>query len=122
MTSEPQSNQHPLGSQAWAVARGLLHLCVVVFVTVWGFMDWAMPFPGTFVGLGALLLSIIIWALFLSPRAVLHTDRFGHALIELLFLASGAGAMLALGVPWVIPALFFIVGAALGYFASARDK
>lgn len=102
--------------------RALLHLGVVIAATVWGFLDWEFPFPAVLTGLGALVLTIVIWALFLSPRPVLHTDHFGHSLIELLFIASGAGSLLALGLPWWIPALFFIVGAVLGYFVPSRNR
>ncbi|MFC5338045.1 DUF2568 domain-containing protein [Leucobacter denitrificans] len=122
MTSEPQSNTSPRDSQALQVVRGVIHVAVVVNATVWGFFDWAFPFPAVFVGLGALLITILIWALFLSPKPVLHTDRFGHGLIELLFLASGAGALLALGVPWWIAAAFFVVGAILGWIVPNRNK
>ncbi len=122
MTSEPQPNASPRDSQALQVVRGIFHLAVVIAATVWGFLDWAFPFPAVFVGLGALLLTIVIWAVFLSPKPVLHTDRFGHGLIELLFLASGAGALLALGVQWWIAVAFFVVGAVLGYVVPNRNK
>ena len=102
--------------------RGIFHLATVVIVTAWGFLDWELPFPGILVGAGALVLRVLIWALFLSPKPVLHTDRYGLALIELLFLASGAGALLALGISGWIAAAFGIVGAALGYVAALRTR
>lgn len=120
MNSETPSTKNTRNSQSLLGVRALFHLATVVFVTLWGFLDWEMPFPGIFIGIGALVLSIVIWALFLSPRPVLHTDRFGLALIEVLFLASGAAALLALGISGWIAAAFGVVGAALGYVAGAR--
>ena len=46
------------------------------------------------------MLTVVIWALFLSPKPVLRTDRFGQALIELLLIAGAVGALLSLGVHW----------------------
>ncbi len=51
---------------------------------------------------------------------MLHTDRFGRGLIELLFIGSGVGAMLGIGVPWPVAALFGLVAAALGYAVPER--
>lgn len=122
MTSEPQANSNFRNSAVLQVVRAIIHLFVVIIATVWGFVDFALPFPAVFAGLGALLLTVVVWAIFLSPRPVLHADKFGHALIELLFLASGAGAILALGAPWWIAAAFFVVGAVLGYIVPNREK
>ena len=102
--------------------RGLFHLTAIVTITLWGFRGWEMPFPGILVGLGLLALSVLLWALFLSPRPVLATDRFGRALIELLLLAAGVGAMLGLGVNWIIAVAFGVVGAALGFITSIGSK
>lgn len=100
--------------------RSLCHLIVVVMVAVWAFTDWQLPWPGLLTGIGFTLLAVLIWALFLSPRPVLHTDRFGHGLIELLFIASGVGALLAIGAPWFVAVIFGIVAAVVGYLVPAR--
>ena len=68
------------------------------------------------------MLSLVVWALFLSPKPVLQTDRFGQALIELMLLAAGVGAMLALGVNWIIATAFGVVGALLGFVSSLRAQ
>lgn len=105
---------------ALQLVRSACHLIVVVLVAIWAFTDWAFPWPGLLTGFGATLLSILIWALFVSPKPVLHTDRFGQGLIELLFLASGVGAMLALGAHWLLAVAFGIIGAVAGYLGSTR--
>lgn len=102
------------------LARSLFHLIAVVSVTVWGFLAWPLPFPGVLTGLALLALSVLLWALFLSPRPVLRVDRFARALFELLLIAAAVAALLALGVFWLIPALYGIAGAVVSYVASAR--
>ena len=98
--------------------RGLCHLAAVLVITFWALNAWPLPFPGLLAGLGAFVLTVLIWALFLSPRQVLHTDRFGQALIELLLIAGAVGALLALGANWIPAALFGVVAAVLGFIAS----
>lgn len=100
--------------------RSIFHLLAVVIVTVWGFLAWPLPFPGILTGLGLLVLSVLLWALFLSPRPVLRVDRFGQALFELLLIAAAVAALLALGAHWVLAAVFGIAAAAVGFVSSAR--
>lgn len=100
--------------------RGLFHLVAVVSVTIWGALAWTFPFPGILTGIGFLALSVVVWALFLSPRPMLPTDRFGQALIELLLLAAAVAALLDFGLFWVWPVLFGIAGAVIGYITSTR--
>lgn len=102
--------------------RGIFQLVAVVSVTVWGFLSWPLPFPGIFTGIGFLLLSCVLWAVFLSPRPVLRTDRFGQALIELLLLAAAVAALLDFGIFWVIPVAYGLAGAVVGYIASTKQK
>lgn len=102
------------------LVRSACHLITVVIVAFWAFLDWAWPMPAILTGIGFTILAILIWALFLSPKPVLHTDRFGQGLIELLFIASGVGAMLALGVHWVVAVAFGVVAAVVGYLAPSR--
>lgn len=116
-TSAPQPTRTPAPLQ---LVRGLFQLVAVVSVTVWGFLAWPLPFPGILTGLGLMALSVLLWALFLSPKPVLRVDRFAAALFELLLLAAAVGALLALGVFWVWPALLGVAGAAVGFFASSR--
>lgn len=116
-TTQPQA---PRSTAILQVVRALFHLATVVIVTVWGFVSWPLPFPGIISGVGFLALTVVIWALFLSPRPMLRTDRFGQALVELLLLAAAVAALLFLGVFWVWAALFGLAGAVVGYITSAR--
>lgn len=93
---------------------------MVVAVGVWAFLAWPLPWPGLAAGIGLTLLTILVWALFLSPRPVLRTDRFGLGLIELLFIGAGVAALLGLGTPWLLAAAFGLIAAALGYRVPER--
>lgn len=114
----PATPDRPISAPLQLV-RAACHLIVVVAVFVWGFLDWPAPWLWL-TGFGFGLLSVLIWALFLSPRAMLHTDRFGQSLIELLFIASGVGAMLALGVHWIVAILFGLIAAVAGYLVISK--
>ena len=103
------------------VLRAICHLGMVLVITFWALNAWPLPFPGLLAGAGALVLTVVIWALFLSPRPVLRTDRFGQALIELLLIAGAVGAMLSLGANWVVATVLGLIAAVLGFFASANQ-
>ena len=103
------------------LARGLFHLAAIVTVTVWGFLAWPLPFPGILTGIGLCILSVLLWALFLSPKPVLRVDRFAQALFELCLIAAAVAALLALGVFWVWPVALGIAAAAVGFIASSRS-
>lgn len=120
--SADQAETSPARSAAVVqLLRGFSHLIAVVSVSVWGFLAWPLPFPGVLTGAGFLVFSALLWALFLSPRPVLRTDRFGRALVELLLIAAAVAALLDLGLFWVWPALYGLAGAVVGYAASARS-
>ena len=98
--------------------RAICHLGTVLIITFWALNAWPLPFPGLLTGAGALVLTVLIWALFLSPRPVLRTDRFGQALIELLLIAGAVGALLSLGANWIVATLFGLAAAVIGYLGS----
>ena len=66
------------------------------------------------------MLTAIIWALFLSPKSVLATDRFDQSLIELLLIGGAVAAQLELSVLWVIPVVFGVSAAVVGFLATAK--
>lgn len=94
------------------------HLLAIITLTLWGLFTWPFPMPSVLISAGVLVLSVLLWALFLSPRPVLRTDRFVQSLIELVLLACAVAALLTLGVHWIIAALFGVIGAVLGFFAG----
>lgn len=72
-------------------------------------------------GLGAFVVAVVLWALFLSPKPVLRADRFAASMIELLLLAAAVAAMIELGVPWVIGAVYGVIGATIGFFTGLPE-
>lgn len=91
----------------------------MLIITFWAMNSWRLPFPGLLAGAGFFVLTTVIWALFLSPKPVLRTDRFGQALIELLLIAGAVGALLSLGTNWIVALILGIIAAVVGYLATA---
>ncbi|KZX19753.1 uncharacterized protein DUF2568 [Rathayibacter tanaceti] len=102
-----------------AVLRFLLELVALVTFTVWGFASWSLPW-NIVVGLGAPVLAALVWALFLSPRAVLAIDVYGRSLIELLLMGAAALAWLDLGQP-IVALVFGVLAVISGVVAGRRS-
>lgn len=87
-------------------------------LAIWGFLAW--PFPGNVVaGIGAPVLAILLWALFVSPRAVFSVHPFVRAIVELLVYASATIAWWSLGETW-LGLVFGVVAVTVGVFAGRR--
>jgi hypothetical protein len=99
----------------------LAFLCeIVAFATLalWGFTMW--PFPWNIVaGIGAPAVAILVWALFVSPRAVLAVHPFVRAFVELLVYAAATVAWWTMGSAWIGVA-FGVVAVAIGVVAGRR--
>jgi len=116
-----QSEPAP-GTRAPLSAVDLLAFVCELFafasLAIWGFAMW--PFPWNIVaGIGAPVLAIIIWALFVSPRAVLAVHPFIRALAELLVYLSATIAWWSMGLLWVGLA-FGVVAVTVGVIAGRR--
>jgi hypothetical protein len=84
----------------------------------WGFAAW--PFPWNIVmGIGTPVVGILLWALFVSPRAVLRVHPYIRALIELLVFAGATIAWWSMGLTWVGLG-FAVVAIASGLIAGRR--
>jgi hypothetical protein len=93
-------------------------LFAFVTLAIWGFAMW--PFPWNIVaGIGAPLIAILIWALFVSPRAVLAVHPFVRAVVELLVYLSATLAWWSMGFTWV-GVIFGAVAVTIGVFAGRR--
>jgi len=95
------------------VLRFFLELFAIVSLGIWGFVAFPLPWPGVLIGLGAPALAILLWALFVSPKAVLHIDQFGRALVEIAVFSAAAIAWWMLG-QTVVAILFALVAAVSG--------
>lgn len=66
----------------------------------WGFTGWDFPWNLVY-GIGAPVVALLVWALFVSPRAVLAVHPFIRAIVELLVYLSATIAWWSMGQPWV---------------------
>ncbi|WP_292831198.1 YrdB family protein [Microbacterium sp.] len=96
----------------------LCELFAIGTLAVWGFTAW--PFPWNIVvGIGAPVIAILLWALFVSPRAVVVVHPFIRALVELLVYASATIVWWTSGSPWAGLA-FAAVAVAAGLITGRR--
>lgn len=65
------------------VVRVLVLVTALSTLALWGFFTWPLPW-NIIVGIGAPVVAILVWALFLSSRAVLRVHPFLRAAVELL--------------------------------------
>ena len=87
-------------------------------LAIWGFASW--PFPWNIVaGVGAPILAILVWALFVSPRAVLAVHPFVRAFAELLVYLSATIAWWSMGLVWM-GLVFGVVVVTAGVIACRR--
>ncbi|KAA9145833.1 YrdB family protein [Microbacterium lushaniae] len=99
----PETPAEPGTRPAVSVVEIISVLCgLIAFGTLalWGFTGW--PFPWNLVfGIGAPVVAILVWALFVSPRAVLAVHPFVRAVVELLVYLSATIAWWSMGQPWI---------------------
>lgn len=111
----PGMRPRPSLIQVGAFLCGLFAFATLAF---WGFVAW--PFPWNLVyGIGAPVAAILLWALFVSPRAVFAVHPFVRAIVELLVYASATIAWWSLGQVWVGLG-FTIVAVTFGVLAGRR--
>ena len=85
---------------AIAILAFACELFAFASLAIWGFAFW--PFPWNIaIGIAAPVVAILVWALFVSPRAVLAVHPFVRAVVELLVFASATMAWWSMGAPWV---------------------
>lgn len=98
----------------------LVDATAFVVLAIWGFTQFHFPWT-LLAGIGAPVLAILIWALFLSPRAVFGVDAFGRALVQIALFSAAALAMLFMGWPWYVAAAFVLVAAVAGLASGRRQ-
>ncbi|MET0673931.1 MAG: YrdB family protein [Microbacterium pygmaeum] len=96
----------------------LCELFAFASLAIWGFALW--PFPWNIVaGIGAPVLAILVWALFVSPRAVIAVHPFVRAVVELFVYVAATIAWWSMGLVWV-GLIFGIVAVTAGVLAGRR--
>lgn len=100
------------------IAAFLCELFAFVSLAIWGFAAWEFPWNIVF-GIGAPVLAILVWALFVSPRAVFAVHPFIRALVEILVYASATIAWWSMGYAW-IGLVFGVIAVTVGVLAGRR--
>ena len=118
VTSAPDQQARPT-VRPNDILRFLLELFAIVSLGIWGFLAWPLPW-NIVVGIGAPVIAILLWALFRSPRAVLHVDPFVKAIVEIVVMGSAAFAWWDLGQP-VVAIVFAVVATISGVINGRRE-
>ncbi|MFF2271394.1 YrdB family protein [Agromyces sp. NPDC058136] len=114
----PQQAQPKIGPND--ILRFFLELFAFVSLGIWGFMAFPLPWPGVLIGIGAPLVAIVAWALFMSPKAVFRIDPFGKALVEIAIFSAAAIGWWMLGQP-VVAIVFAVVAAVSGIINGRKE-
>lgn len=101
------------------ILRLVLELFAFVSLGIWGFATWPVPVNIVF-GIVAPALAILLWALFRSPKAVIHLDPFGRALVEIVVFGSAAFAWWNIGAP-LVGVVFGVVAVVSGVIAGRKE-
>jgi len=112
---QPGMRPRPSVAEIGAFLCGLFAFATLA---LWGFLSWPLPWNIVF-GIGAPMVAILVWALFVSPRAVLAVHPFVRAIVELLVYAAATVAWWNLGQVWVGIA-FALIAITCGLFAGRR--
>ncbi|AZS36052.1 hypothetical protein CVS47_00651 [Microbacterium lemovicicum] len=112
----PAGTRRPLS--AVEVVSFVCELFAFGTLAFWGFAAWEFPW-NIVAGIGAPVVAILLWALFVSPRAVLAVHPFIRAVVELLVYASATIAWWSIGATWV-GLIFAVVAVTAGVIAGRR--
>ncbi|MFD5215501.1 YrdB family protein [Microbacterium sp. NPDC058345] len=100
------------------IVRTLVLVAGLATFALWGFAAWALPWNFV-VGIGAPVVLLLVWALFLSPRPVLRLHPFLRAAVELVIYAAVTLAWWSMDAAWAGVA-FAVVAVAAGVMAGRR--
>lgn len=119
---QPVAAQPEAGTRAPLSAIDLLAFACGLFsfatLAIWGFLGWQFPW-NIVVGIAAPVVAILVWALFVSPRAVFAVHPFVRAVVELLVYVSATIAWWSMGHAW-IGLIFGVVAVTVGVLAGRR--
>ena len=101
------------------IIRAVILVTAIASLALWGFTMWAFPW-NLVLGIGAPVLVLLVWALFLSPRPVLTLHPFVRAAVELLIYVGVTLAWWSMGQTW-IGLGFALVAVTAGLFAGRRN-
>lgn len=100
------------------IVRSVVLVVAVGTLALWGFATWPLPW-NIVLGIGAPLIVLLVWALFLSPRPVLRLHPFLRAAVELLIYVGVTIAWWLMDQP-VIGLAFAVVAIGAGLVSGRR--
>jgi len=100
------------------IVRSIVLVVAVGTLALWGFATWPLPW-NIVLGIGAPVVVILLWALFLSPRSVLRLHPFLRAAVELLIYVGVTIAWWLMDQP-LIGVAFAVVAVGAGVVSGRR--
>jgi hypothetical protein len=100
------------------IVRSIVLVIAVGTLALWGFATWPLPW-NVILGIGAPVVVVLVWALFLSPRPVLRLHPFLRAAVELLIYVGVTIAWWLMDQP-LIGIAFAIVAVGAGVVSGRR--
>lgn len=100
------------------IVRAVVLVAAIASLALWGFAAWTLPW-NIILGIGAPVVVILVWALFLSPRPVLRLHPFLRALVELLIYVGVTIAWWSMGQA-LIGTAFALVAVVTGVLSGRR--
>jgi hypothetical protein len=115
---QPETDARHVGPND--ILRFFLEIAAFVTLGLWGFLEWPGPWLNVLMAIATPVFAILLWALCLSPKAVIRLDSFGRALIEIVIMGSAAIAWLSMGQP-IVAASFGVVAAVSGVVSGRQQ-
>ncbi|GAA4478273.1 YrdB family protein [Microbacterium panaciterrae] len=100
------------------IVRVVVLIVALASLVLWVLVAWPMPW-NIVAAVGAPVITLLLWALFLSPRPVLAVHPFLRAAVELVVYAGVTIAWWTMGQAW-IGLGFAVVAVASGLIAGRR--
>lgn len=102
------------------IVRTVVLVAALATFAIWGALAWVDIFPWNIViAIAAPALVLGVWALFVSPKAVIPVHPFVRVLIELLIFAAATIAWWSLG-QGVVGLAFGVVAVVTGVVSGRR--
>lgn len=101
------------------VVRAIVLVTAIGTLALWGFATWPLPW-NIILGIGAPAVVLLVWALFLSPKAVLRLHPFLRAAVELLIYVGVTIAWWLMEQPFIGLA-FAVVAVGAGVMSGRRS-
>ena len=100
------------------IVRVVVLIAAIASLALWGFASWDLPW-NIVIGVGAPVVALLLWALFLSPRPVLRVHPFLRAVVELFIYVGVTIAWWSMGQALVGTA-FALVAVVAGVLSGRR--